>query len=408
MVNGKVHMVILGAGYAGLMTAVRLAGRTKRRKDVVISLVNSSECFMERPRLHEIATGKRPEPRRLVEMLKGTAVQFRQGWVRAIEPEEKRVVVETAVGNNVIAYDYLVYALGSQVDRDSVPGVREWAYTLDGTGDRTAEPLHERLKDLAGRGGQVVVVGAGPTGIEITGEIRDTFPTLTVSMVTRGEFGAFTTKKVYRYIREALGRLDVDVVENAAVKVVQESELILQNGETVPFDLLIWSGGFKVGSLASEAGIQVNERNQLLVGAHLQSLSYPEIFAIGDAGFPVMETGAPYRMSLFTALVTAAHTADNLVNLLKGKGLRPFGFSTYGQGIAIGRNDAIGFNSFPNDQPVGPILTGRLGLMVRNFFVWLILRLLTVERKFPGFFFWPGRNRGGEDEVVVADLVPEN
>ena len=408
MTARKVHIVILGAGYAGMMTAVRLAGKTRRRKDVTITVVNGSDHFMERPRLHEIATGKQPEPRPLAEMLKGTAVQLCQGMVTALQPEQKRVVIRTAVGESDLAYDYLVYALGSRVDRNSVPGVREWAYTLDGMGQRTAEPLHERLKSMAEIGGRVVVVGSGPTGVEIAGEIRDTFPKLTVSIVTGGEFGAFTIDRVRHYMRQAMDRLNIDVIEHAFVTEVKESAVLIQNGDDIAYDLLIWSGGFKAGLLAAQAGLQVNDRHQLLVDAHLQSLSYPEIFAIGDAGFPVGETGAPYRMSLFTALVTAAHTADNLVNLLKGKGLRPFGFSTYGQGIALGRNDAVGFNSFPNDQPVGPILTGRLGLTVRNFFVWLILRLLTVERKIPGFFFWPGRNRGKSNRFVPIKLAPDN
>jgi NADH dehydrogenase FAD-containing subunit len=149
----------------------------------------------------------------------------------------------------------------------------------------------------------------------------------------------------------------------------------------------------------------VNDRCQLLVDPFLRSVAGPDIYVVGDAAWPVEGTGAPYRMSLFTALVTGAHTADNLVNVVKGKELRRFGFSTYGQGIAVGRRDAVGFNSFPNDRPVGPLVTGRLGLVVRNFFVWLILRLLTVERKVPGFFFWPGRRRG---EVVVGEVVVDN
>jgi NADH dehydrogenase FAD-containing subunit len=262
----------------------------------------------------------------LAEMLQGTAVELRQGMALALRPERKEVVVETAVGERVIGYDYLVYALGSQVDRDSVPGARQWAYTLDGAGQKTAEPLHERLQNMAPTGGRVVVVGSGPTGVEIAGEIRDTFPTLTVKLVTAGEFGSFTAERIRRYMRQAMARLDIEVREKALVKEVGESEIMLRKGETVSFDLLIWAGGFKAAPLAAKAGLQINERNQVLVGSHLQSLSYPEIFAVGDAGFPVEETGAPYRMSLFTALVSAAHTADNLVNLLKGKGLRPFGF----------------------------------------------------------------------------------
>jgi NADH dehydrogenase FAD-containing subunit len=319
------------------------------------------------------------------------------------------VVVQTPNGEEQISYDYLVYALGSQVDRDRVPGVRQWAYSLDAVGERTADPLHIRLKQLAESGGRMVVVGSGPTGIEVAGEVHDTYPTLKVSIVTAGEFGSFTTERVRQKMRQAIDQLGIKVIEQAPVCEVREGEVQLANGEEMPFDICIWAGGFKGTSLAQEAGMKVNGRNQILVDPYLRSLSHPTIYAIGDAAVPVGDTGAPYRMSLFTALVTAAHTADNLVNLIKGKDQRTFGFSTYGQGIAIGHSNAVGFNSFPNDKPVGPILTGRVGLTIRNFFVWLILRLLTVERKFPGFFFWPGRNRGNTAAGIVSKkLLPDN
>jgi NADH dehydrogenase FAD-containing subunit len=404
----KKQIVILGAGYAGVMTAVRLAGKTKRMKQVAITLVNGSDHFNERPRLHEIATGKRPPPRPLVEMLTGTGVQLCQGMVTALQPGRKQVVVQTAAGETRFSYDYLVYALGSRVDRESVPGVRAWAYTLDAVGTRTADPLHQRLQELAGKGGQVLVVGSGPSGIEIAGEIRDTFPALDVSIVTGSEFGSFTVERVRRYMRRALNRLNVQIKEQSVVTEVRERELALENGSRLAYDLCVWAGGFKGGSLLPEAGMEVNRQNRLMVDPYLRSLSYADIYAVGDAALPVEETGAPARMSLFYALVTAAHATDNLVNVLKGKKQRPFGFSTYGQGIAIGRHDAVGFNSFPNDRPVGPLVTGRVGLAVRNFFVWLILRLLTVERTFPGFFFWPGRNRGKAGGFVSAELVVDN
>ena len=84
-----------------------------------------------------------------------------------------------------------------------------------------------------------------------------------------------------------------------------------------------------------------------------------------------------------------------MTRILRGRQPRPLGFSTYGQGIALGPRDAIGFSTYPNDRRSGRVVfTGRPGLWVRNFFVNLIRRVLFVERRFPGFFFWPGRGRG--------------
>ena len=99
------------------------------------------------------------------------------------------------------------------------------------------------------------------------------------------------------------------------------------------------------------------------------------------------------RMSLLTAVTMAAHAADNLSHHLKGKAQRPLSFAYYGQGIALGPNDAVGFNAFPADKPIGPIFRGRLAVWIRAFFVWLILYILEVERRWPGFYFWLGQGR---------------
>ena len=186
------------------------------------------------------------------------------------------------------------------------------------------------------------------------------------------------------------------IIEQASVREVTAHTLIIPDSGPLTFDVCVWAGGFRAPILAQEAGLEVNERQQILVDPYLRSLSHPTIYAIGDAAHPAEQPGAPVRMALFPALVMGAHAADNLARLLQGETQKPLGFSYYGQGIALGRRDAVGFAAYPDDKPVGPLVTGRLGLAVRNFFVWLILRLLTVERWRPGFFFWLGADRGEE------------
>ena len=393
------QIIIIGAGYAGIMAALRLAGKTKRQ-NVAITLLNGSDMFVERPRLHEVATGNAPVQKPIRDMIKGTAIQFRQGWVTDVEANGRSLQFQTDSNTETIAYDYLIYALGSRVDVDSTPGVRQHAYTLDAIGTLAAQPLYQRLQQAAPQS-HVVVVGSGPTGIEMAGEIRDAFPQLAVKMVTQGQFGTFTTKRVQTYLRGAVERIGIEVVEGAGITAVHPQELHTNNG-TIPYDICIWAGGFKGLPLARQAGIQVNPRNQILVDPALRSLSHPHIYAVGDAVQPVQPVGAPIRMSLFTALVTAAHTADNLARRLRGKRERPLGFSTYGQGIAIGRHDAVGFNTYPSDRPIGPLITGTTGLTIRNFFVGLLLNMLEIERKRPGFFFWPGKWRGWKGKVDVV------
>src|SRR5262249_44164432 len=128
------------------------------------------------------------------------------------------------------------------------------------------------------------------------------------------------------------------------------------------------------------------------VDANLRSISHPHVLAVGDAAHPIAPTGAPYRLSAFAALVSGAYAADVIVAERRGRPMRPFSFSTFGQGGAIG-HDGVGFLTYPDDRQRLFILTGGTARRVRDFFVWLVSYVLKLERRFPGFFFWPGRRR---------------
>lgn len=149
-------------------------------------------------------------------------------------------------------------------------------------------------------------------------------------------------------------------------------------------------------------GLAVNERGQVLVDPFLRSISHPEIYAVGDAACPVQEPGAPVRMCAFTAQVMGAHAADNLSAAVRGKAQKPLSFAYYGQGIALGRRDAVGFNSFPDDKPNAPVFTGPLGYYVREFFVKFLVAVFSLERRWPGLFFvWLGKGRYAKSQRAL-------
>src|SRR5215470_14586130 len=122
--NQQRQVVVIGAGYAGLLASIRLAGKT-RGQNVRITLVNASDRFVERVRLHQFAAGFEPKVRLIPDMLQGTGITFQQGIVTGIDTQQHRVTVQTGTQVQQLAYDYLVYALGSTTERVSVPGVNE-------------------------------------------------------------------------------------------------------------------------------------------------------------------------------------------------------------------------------------------------------------------------------------------
>ena len=247
-------------------------------------------------------------------------------------------------------YDHLIYALGSQTDRDSVPGVRDYAYTLAPGGPLSAAALRERLPALNQTGGQLVVCGGGATGIEAAAEFAAAYPRVRVQLLTRGMFGAFLGPEVAAIMRQSLERRGVTIQDGVTVTAVTPDAVQTTTGP-VAADLCLWTGGFVAPSLARESGLAVNARGQILVDPFMRSVSHPEITAVGDAAQPVEDPTVPVRMSAFTAIILGAHGADCLVATLRGRSPAPLSFAYLGQGIALGPGDAVGFGKTPDDQP---------------------------------------------------------
>jgi NADH dehydrogenase FAD-containing subunit len=391
MASKQTQIVVVGGGIAGLLAARRLAWKT-RRSEVTITLVNGIENHVLRPGLHQLAANQQIPQFSLPRNLRGTGVSFVQGWVTAIHPAEHTVALQTQSGLQSIGYDYLVYALGSTVDRDSVPGVREHAYALTPSGEKSAEALRGVLPKLNETGGKVLVVGSGATGIEAAAEFADSYPNLHIHLVTRGKFAAFTRQELAAYMEQSLRRRGITIQEQTTIAEVQDNAALTSTGQTIPFDLCLWAGGFKALPLARETGIAVNERGQILVDPYLRSISHPDIYAAGDAAQPVEEPGVPVRMSAFSANMMGAHVADSLSDALHGKEPQPFSFAYLAQAIKLGHQDAVFFVTYPDDKAALPFLTGGLAYRVRAIFVKLAFTLTRIERR-PGLVFILGKGR---------------
>lgn len=169
----KHRIVVLGAGYAGAFAAGNLARRLSPA-DAEITVVNAAPVFVERMRLHQLATGQDVAFRELSDVFAGTGVRLRVARVTGLAPERRSVRVTGEDGDAELAYDTLLYALGSSVDHHGVPGAAEHAF--DVTGRDSALRLRERLAGLDA-GGSVLVVGEGLTGIESVTEFASPGPT---------------------------------------------------------------------------------------------------------------------------------------------------------------------------------------------------------------------------------------
>jgi NADH:ubiquinone reductase (H+-translocating) len=296
--------------------------------------------------------------------------------------------VLTAAGPRCLNYVRLVVALGSRVDTHAVPGIDEHAYTLDATGPRGQPELKRRLAALAGMGPRIVVVGGGATGIEVAAELK-CVDGARVTIVETGEFAGFATGRERKHLIEAAGRAGIEIRQKLRVESVEPSLLTTSAGE-IPFDVCVWCGGFRGQDVVAASGFDIDDRARVRVDPYLRALSDPSVFVAGDACMPIEWHGAPARMSAFFALTTGAHVADTIARLHLGRRARPFGFWTYGQAVAVGQ-EAVGFATMPYDRQVGPIYRKRAAFFLRRFFVWLLVRLIAIARRYPRLPFWLGR-----------------
>jgi NADH dehydrogenase len=164
-------VVILGAGYAGLMAALRLR---RRRPQPRIALMNGSDQFIERVRTQEqISAPVASRIPSLAALLAGTGIDFVHGTVVGLDPARRRVRIASGTAERELAFDRAIYALGSQVDVSRIPGAEQHAYRLDtGDGPRAVAALRARLAQKGERPPRVIVVGGHETAIEAAGEIK--------------------------------------------------------------------------------------------------------------------------------------------------------------------------------------------------------------------------------------------
>lgn len=346
------RIVVLGGGYTGVAAAMSLAGRTRERDDVRITLVNAGERFTERLRLHQVAAGERLADRRLPELFAGTGIELVIGWVTAVDAGTRTVRIDD---ERTLTYDILVYALGATADTGGVPGAGDHAYTLDSARDAAL------LARNSTEGGRIVVAGSGLTGVEAAAELADRHPGREVVLIGRSAPGAELGPRARVYLRRGLTRLGVTTRTADIVKVLPDG-VELADG-FVPADAVLWTAGVRVPALAT--GIQVDDRGRIVTDQSLRSIDHPEVYAVGDAA----AVRQPYGMMHGTCqsgIPTGVHAAREIARRLGGGPPRRFRYGYLHTPVSLGRHDAVIQFAHPDHSPARFVLTGRAAVWYKE------------------------------------------
>ncbi|MGW8767365.1 NAD(P)/FAD-dependent oxidoreductase [Streptomyces sp. NPDC055815] len=356
------RIVVLGAGYTGAIAAGRLAKRL-HREDVTITLVNAEPDFVERVRLHQLAAGQDLKLRRFEEMFAGTGVELKLAKVTAIDVDRKTVSVTAGTGDEELAYDTLVYALGSGWNPQGVPGTAEHAHEIAGRAG--ALRLRERLAALEA-GQSVVVVGGGLTGLEGATEIAEARPDLDVALVARGALGDWLSEKGGAHLRKVVDGLGITVHENAAVETVTADRVTTADGRTIPADVTVWTAGFAVHPIAGATSLELTD-GRIVVDGTMRSVSHPDVYAVGDAALAMGPGDKPLRMSCASGTPMAWQAADAIAARLTGTKVPQVSIHYSQQCVSLGRKEGLIQFVTADDRAVEKAMTGRMAARYKEF-----------------------------------------
>ncbi|MFZ3394016.1 FAD-dependent oxidoreductase [Rhodococcus sp. 7Tela_A2] len=341
-------VVVVGAGYAGVTAANRLA----RHPEVAVTVVNPRAVFVERTRLHQVAAGSGSATHNLADLLHPRA-SLRVATAERIEPDAVTLTDGTALRCDAVAY-----AVGSGPATSAVPGM-ERAFSVSDLESATA--LHNALAELPAHA-PVVVVGGGFTGIEAAAELASEHPGADYSLV--GDPGAGFPDGTRQYVNRTLDSFGIDVRPRVHATRLTEDAVLLDDGTAIPAALVVWAGGFSVPDLARRSGLPVDASGRLRVDAGLQSADGTAVVGVGDA---VTVAGRDHiRMSCQAAMPLGAHGADTVWEILQGRSPSTLSLRFVAQCLSLGRGrGAVQFTA-RDDSPSAFSLRGRVVAPVKE------------------------------------------
>ncbi|RVI34178.1 NAD(P)/FAD-dependent oxidoreductase [Sinorhizobium meliloti] len=350
------RLVIVGAGFAGMYAALSAA----RLRDIEgvspeeleIALVSPEPTLVIRPRLYE------PSPETLTAPLQNVFdavdVAYVQGSVEAVDTKAGTVEVVNAEGvRKTLQYHRLVLATGSRLFRPNIPGLAEYAFSIDNVDDAIAldRHLHELAKMPASAARDTIVVaGAGFTGIEAATAMPSRLRTLfdktanpRVIIIDRSSAVAPDMGEGARpIIEDALRRLGVETRLNAGVSSLDKSGVTLSTGEHIETMTVIWAAGMRANPVTTKIPGERDKFDRLLVDGCLRVPSVPGVFATGDAARAACDDCGNYAlMSCQHATRMGAFAGNNAAAELLGVPPRQYHQKAYVTCLDLGDAGAL-------------------------------------------------------------------
>jgi NADH:ubiquinone reductase (H+-translocating) len=379
----RVHIAIVGAGFGGLAAARGLADAP-----VDVTLVDRNNFHTFQPLLYQVATAGLASadvayPVRGITRRQHN-LSFRQATVIGADLSAGRLHLHAADhAVHDLQFDHLVVAAGAVTHTFGIPGVEQHGFPLYNLADaeRLRNHVLERFEaadshpELVDDGALTfVVVGGGPTGVEVAGALAELF-----HMVLRRDFRhldvgrarvvlvemreallAPFSNRSQRHARETLEARGVEVRTGVQVARVQPDRVVFADGSEIAAHTLVWAAGVQANPVATALGLPTVGGGRIAVGPDLAVIGHPNVWAIGDVAAtvdPKSRQGALLAQLAPVAIQSGRHVARQIVRTLAAESTRPFRYRDKGTMATIGRSRAVA------ELP--------LGIKLRGFPAWL-------------------------------------
>jgi len=385
-------VVILGAGFGGLIAAQKLA------KEADVTLVDRHNFQTFLPLLYQVSTAGLAADHvahPIRGAIRGKKIKFRMGSPISVDHKNKSVKLDSS---EVLDFDHLIVALGSATADFGIPGVSDIALGMKSVHEAIAirAEVLRRFEDLCrfedNTRLSLSVVGGGPTGVEMAGALAElkngplkndeanASAHIDIYLIEAGpRILPMFSEKLSARAQKDLEKLGVKVLLNTAVQEIKPRQILIKGGDSIPSEVTIWAAGVKGEPTGAILNLPiVNTRVQC--EDTLQVSHYPNIWAIGDINGTKNTDGRFYPMVAPVALQQGRWVAKQIIRAKKGQAFLPFKYRDKGSMATIGRHKAI-------VQVKNFKMTGVLA-----WYAWLWLHL---------FYLLGGRNKVG----VVADCM---
>ncbi|MDQ5826485.1 MAG: NAD(P)/FAD-dependent oxidoreductase [Chloroflexota bacterium] len=378
------RVVIVGAGFAGLNAARELGN-----KDVDVLVLDCNNYHGFWPLLYQVATSAIESeaiayPVRAI-LRKYRNMNFRMNAVTRVDLEKKVVHTE----GRPVRYDYLILAAGSANNYFGNNALARHTFGLKDIDE--AEHLRNRLLFCFERAAAetdpkkrqelmtFVVVGGGPTGVELSGAfselinfvLKKDYPHLDVTQArvilveaTDKVLSAFPDN-LQRSAMKKLMSMGIELRMNSKVQSVESGLVTFEDGSTIQAGAVVWAAGVKGSELGNTLGVEQGKGGRLKIEPALHLPGHPEVFAVGDMAYlEGYKEGQAYPMVAQVAIQQGKHSAHNILEQAAGREMTPFKYFDQGSMATIGRRYAV-LDAF------GMRLSGRLA-----WFGWLFIHII--------------------------------